>query len=214
MVRTRILIADDQVLIAEALRSLLQEECDVVGIVGNGEELLSAAQKTRPEIVLLELGMPLFNGVDAGKELKELLPKTKIIVITRNEDGAVATMALRHWASGYLLKTSTGAELKRAIVEVLQGNSYVTPSIERKVSDALMRDPRQLQPKQLTKRQRQVLQLLAEGQSMKEAAAVLDVALRTIAYHKYKIMEERGLKSTTDLIRMALREHLIFEASQ
>jgi DNA-binding NarL/FixJ family response regulator len=212
MARTRILIADDHVLVAEAFRSLLEPEHQIVGVVTNGKSLLAAAKRAAPDIVLLDLGMPLFNGLDAGQELKRILPKIKIIVVTMNEDPEVASMVLRNWASSYLLKKSASIELTQAIAEVLRGRSYVTPSIAQKVMFEFIRDPNQRRLKQLTQRQRQVLQLLAEGHSMKEAASVLNIAVRTIAFHKYRIMEDFGLKNNADLVRLAIREHLIAEA--
>jgi DNA-binding NarL/FixJ family response regulator len=211
MARTRILIADDHVLVAEAFRSLLEPEYQIVGVVTNGKNLLVAAKKTVPDVVLLDLGMPLFNGLDAGQELKKLMPKVKIVVITMNEDPEVASTVLRNWASSYLLKKSASIELTQAITEVLRGHSYVTPSIAQKVMFEFIRDPNQRRSKQLTQRQRQVLQLLAEGHSMKEAAGVLNIAVRTIAFHKYRIMEDFGLKNNADLVRLAIREHLISE---
>lgn len=212
MARTRILIADDHALVAEAFRSMLEPEYQVVGLVTNGKALLTAAKKEAPDIVLLDLGMPLFNGLDAGHELKRLLPRIKIIVITMNEDPEVASTVLRNWASSYLLKKSASIELAQAISEVLRGRSYVTPSIAQKVMFEFIRDPNQRRSKQLTQRQRQVLQLLAEGHSMKEAAEVLNISVRTIAFHKYRMMEDFGLKNNADLVRLAIREHLISEA--
>ena len=212
MGRIRILIADDHVLVAEAFKSLLAPEYDVVGLVANGKSLLAAAKETTPDIVLLDLAMPLFNGIDAGQELKKLLPKTKIIVITMSEDPDVAASALRNWASSYLLKKSASVDLKKAISEVLRGHSYVTPSVAQKLMDEFIRDPNQHSSRQLTPRQREVLQLLAEGHSMKEAAAVLNIAVRTIAFHKYRIMEDFGLKNNADLVRLAIRERLIPDA--
>jgi len=211
MERPRLLIADDHILVAEAFKTLLEPEYDVVKLVADGRSLLIAAKELKPDAVLLDLNMPLLNGIDAGLELKRLLPKTKLIVITMNEDGDVASRALRQWASGYLLKKSAGVELKKAISEVLKGHTYVTPSVAQKVMEEFMRDPNPSRAKELTQRQRQVLQLLAEGRSMKEAAAVLNVAVRTIAFHKYRIMEEFALKTNSDLVRFAMREHIISE---
>ena len=211
MARARILIADDHVLVAEAFRSLLEPQYEVIGVVTNGKTLLAEAKKTNPDVVLLDLAMPLFNGLDAGQELSKMLPKTKIIVITMNEDPEVASMILRSWASSYLLKKSASIELTQAIGEVLRGRSYVTPSIAQKVMFEFIRDPNQRRAKQLTQRQREVLQLLAEGHSMKEAAAILNIAVRTIAFHKYRIMEDFALKNNADLVRLAIREHLIPE---
>jgi DNA-binding NarL/FixJ family response regulator len=211
MDRPRILIADDHTLVADAFKKSLEPEYQVVRIVADGRSLLIAAKELTPDLVLLDLGMPLLNGLDAGLELKKSLPKTKLIVLTMNEDPDVASKVLRQWASGYLLKKSAGVELKKAISEVLLGHSYVTPSIAQKLMDEFIRDPRPDRAKELTQRQRQVLQLLAEGRSMKEAAAVLDIAVRTIAFHKYRIMEDFGLKTNADLVRFAIREHIISE---
>jgi DNA-binding NarL/FixJ family response regulator len=211
MDRPRILIADDHTLVAEAFKKLLEPEFHVVKLVTDGRSLLTSAKELKPDIVILDLNMPLLNGLDAGQEMKKLLPKTKLIVLTMNEDPEVASKALRQWASGYLLKKSAGVELQKAILAVLRGHSYVTPSIAQKLMDEFIRDPRPDRAKELTPRQRQVLQLLAEGHSMKEVAAVLDIAVRTVAFHKYRIMEDFGLKTGADLVRFAIREHLISE---
>ena len=211
MDRPRIMIADDHTLVAEAFKKLIEPEYQVIKMVADGRSLLTSAMELKPDLVLLDLGMPLLNGLDAGLELKKLLPRTKLIVLTMNQDADVASKALRQWASGYLLKKSAGVELKKAISEVLRGHSYVTPSVAQKLMDEFIRDPHPDRTKELTQRQRQVLQLLAEGRSMKEAAAVLDIAVRTIAFHKYRIMEDFGLKTNADLVRFALREHIISE---
>jgi DNA-binding NarL/FixJ family response regulator len=204
-----VLIADDHVLVAEAFKVLLEPDYRVVKLVSDGLGLISAAKELKPDVVLLDLNMPLLNGLDAGQEVKRLLPATKLIVLTMNEDADVASKALHTWASGYLLKKSAAVELKTAIAMILRGSTYVTPSIAQKLMDEFIRDPRAVHAKNLTPRQRQVLQLLAEGKSMKEAAAVLDIAVRTIAFHKYRIMEEFGLKNNSDLVRFAIREHII-----
>jgi len=209
MNRPGIVIADDHVLVAEAFKALLEPDYCILKLVSDGRELIAAAKELKPDAVLLDLGMPLLNGLDAGQELKRLLPATKLIVLTMNEDVDVASRTLHTWASGYLLKKSAGAELKQAIPAILRGRTYVTPSIAQKLMDEFIRDPRPVQHKKLTPRQRQVLQLLAEGRSMKESAAVLDIAVRTIAFHKYRIMEEFGLKNNADLVRFAIRERLI-----
>jgi DNA-binding NarL/FixJ family response regulator len=212
MERTRILIADDHRLVAEAFKSMLEPEYQVVGVVTDGKSLIRTALETKPDIVLLDLGMPVLNGLDAGQELKKLLPRIKLIILTMNEDPEVASKALQHWASSYLLKKSASIELDQAISEVLRGRSYVTPAMAQKLMDEFIRDPHPTRAKELTLRQRQVLQLLAEGNSMKEAAAVLNIAVRTIAFHKYRIMEEFGLKTNADLVRFAIREHLVSDA--
>ena len=208
MDRPRILIADDA-LLAEAFKDLIEPDYQVIKVVTDGKTLLSTAVEMKPDVVLMDMEMSSLSGVDAGRELKKLVPKTKIILLAMNDDPDVASKALCQWSSGYLLKKSAGVELKRAIGEVLRGHSYVTPSIAQKLIDEFLRTPRQSRTKELTTRQRQVLQLLAEGHSMKEAAEILNVAVRTIAFHKYRIMDDFGLKTNSDLVRFAMREHLI-----
>jgi DNA-binding NarL/FixJ family response regulator len=208
-IRPHVLIADDHTLVVEAFKKLLEPNFEVVGTVSNGRDLLEVAPKLKPDVVLLDLGMPLLNGQDAGERLKALLPKAKVIVLTMNEDSEIAAAAIEKWASGFLLKNSAGTELTHAIKEVLKGKSYVTPRIAQKLFDRFVRDPRTEHTKHLTSRQREVLQLLAEGRTMKEAADVLHVTPRTIAFHKYKIMDEFGLKTNSDLLRFAMKERLI-----
>jgi DNA-binding NarL/FixJ family response regulator len=208
MERPRILIADDT-LVAETFKDLIEPDYQVVKVVSDATTLLSAVTEINPDVVLIDMDMSLQSGSDLGLEVKELLPKTKVILLAMNDDPDVASKALCHWSSGYLLKKSAGIELKRAIGEVLRGHTYVTPSIAQKLIDEFIRTPQQSRAKELTARQRQVLQLLAEGHSMKEAAKILNIAVRTIAFHKYRIMEDFGLKTNSDLVRFAMREHLI-----
>jgi DNA-binding NarL/FixJ family response regulator len=208
MDRPRILIADDA-LVADAFKDLIEPDYQVIKVITDVKSLLSAAVEMKPDVVLMDMEMSLLSGFDAGRELKKLLPKTKLILLAINDDPDVASKALCQWSSGYLLKRAAGVELKRAISEVLRGHSYVTPSLAQKLIDEFLRTPRQNRTKELTVRQRQVLQLLAEGHSMKEAAEILNIAVRTIAFHKYRIMEDFGLKTNSDLVRFAMREHLI-----
>jgi DNA-binding NarL/FixJ family response regulator len=208
MDRPRILIADDT-LVAETFKDLIEPDYQVVKVVSDATTLLSAVTEINPDVVLIDMDMSLLSGSDLGLEVKELLPKTKVILLAMNDDPDVASKALCQWSSGYLLKKSAGIELKRAIGEVLRGHTYVTPSIAQKLIDEFIRTPQQSRAKELTARQRQVLQLLAEGHSMKEAAKILNIAVRTIAFHKYRIMEDFGLKTNSDLVRFAMREHLI-----
>jgi DNA-binding NarL/FixJ family response regulator len=209
MARPRVLLADDHTMVAEALRKLLEIDFDVVGTVCDGRALVAVAPGLKPDVIVIDIGMPLLNGMDAGRELKRLLPRTKMIVLTMSEDGEIASEALRSWASGYLLKKSAGSELVKAIWEALKGRSYVTPRVAQQLLDQFVRDPTHDRSKELTPRQRQVLQLLAEGQSMKEAASFLHVTPRTVAFHKYRIMEEFGLKTNSDLVRFAIRERVV-----
>lgn len=208
MDRPRILIADDA-LVAEAFKNLIEPDYQVIRVVTDGKSLLSTAVEMKPDVVLMDMEMSLLDGLDTGRELKKLLPQTKVILLAMDDDPDVASKALCEWSSGYLLKKSAEVELKRAIGEVLRGHSYVTPGIAQKLIDEFLRTPRQRRTKELTTRQRKVLQLLAEGRSMKEAGEILNIAVRTIAFHKYRIMEDFGLKTNSDLIRFAMREHLI-----
>ena len=209
MANARVLVADDHALVMEAFRKLLEPEFEVVGVASDGRKLLQLALQTRPDVVLLDLGMPLLNGFDAGRQLKKLLPATKIIVVTMNEDVDTADAALYEWASGYVLKSSGGTDLRKAIIAAISGRKYISQRIADRQSERFIRDPRRLQARPLTCRQREVLQLLAEGQSMKQAAAELKITIRTIAFHKYRIMEEYGLRNNSDIVRFAIKQQLV-----
>jgi DNA-binding NarL/FixJ family response regulator len=209
MAKPRILLADDHTLVAEAFTKLLETDFEIVGVVPDGLALLKTAPALKPDVVVLDLGMPHLNGVDAGRELKRILPSTRIIVLTMSEDFELATAALRHWASAYLLKKSAASELAKAIREVLKGRTYVTPKVAQRLLEEFVRDPRPSYEKQLTKRQTEVLQLLAEGRTMKEAGALLDISTRTVAFHKYQIMEEHGLRTQSDLILFAIKRRVL-----
>lgn len=209
MGRPSVLLADDHILVLEALKKLLDPEFDIVGTVGEGRALLASAQKLKPEVIVLDLGMPEMSGMEAGVQLKRLVPCTKLIVLTMSEDVDLASEALHNWASGYLLKKSAGSELIKAIREVLQGRSYVTPKIAQRLQEEFVRDPRPDHKKALTPRQKEVVHLLAEGRTMRETAEALHVTPRTVAFHKYRIMQDFGLKTTSDLVKFAIRERLI-----
>lgn len=209
MGKARVLLADDHTLVAEAFKRLLEPEFEVVGTVGDGRALLRVAPELKPDVVLVDLNMPLLNGLDASEQLKQLLPRTKIIVLTMNEDAEIAHETMRTWASGYLLKKSAGSELLKAVREVLNGAKYVTPALEDELAELISTDSRPEAARALTPRQREVLQLLAEGHTMKEAAAILNVATRTVAFHKYRIMHEFGLENNSDLLRLAIKQRLV-----
>jgi DNA-binding NarL/FixJ family response regulator len=209
MGKARILLADDHTLIVEAFKTLLEPQFEIVGMVSDGRKLLQVAPSLKPDVVLIDIGMPMLNGIDAGRQLKKILPSVKLIILTVNEDYELAVEALRDWASGYLLKNSAGSELVKAIGDVLKGKQYVTPRIAKRQLEEFIRDPRPTRAKSLTARQREVLQLLGEGRSMKEAAAELQVATRTVAFHKYRIMEEYGLRTNSDLVRFAIKQHVL-----
>jgi len=209
--RPRILLADDHALFSAALKKLLEPEFEVVGTVLNGRLLLQEAARLCPEVVLLDLSMPLMNGTEAGRRLKEILPSTKIIVLTASEDASTQVVeALDSWASGFLLKKDAPEELIQAIARVLRGTKYVTAAMRQKLQDAFIRGGFRPSDNQLTPRQREVLQLLAEGHSMKETASILEMTARTVAFHKYRIMDNLGLKSNSDLFNLAVKEGLFY----
>src|SRR6267143_2248828 len=207
----RILIADDHTLVAEACKKLLENDYEVVGTVGDGRSLVRAAVELRPHLIIVDVAMPLLNGLDAGQQIKELLPAVKLVYLTMNHDADLAAEAFRRGASGYLLKTCAAAELTTAVREVLRGKSYLSPTIAKDTVDFLLRQGKRLieEGDRLTERQREVLQLLAEGKCMKEVAGVLNVTTRTVAFHKYRIMEVLNVRTNAELVQYAIRQHLI-----
>lgn len=209
MRRPRILLADDHILLLDAFSKLLEPEFEIVGTVSDGQALIAEAPRVLPDLIVVDLGLPLLNGMDAGRKLKELMPKVKLLVVTVNEDVGIAIEALREWAAGFLLKKSAGTELIYAIRELLAGKSYVTPPISQQLQREFIRNPASNGDKSLTPRQREVLQLLAEGHTMKEVARALSVSTRTVAFHKYQIMEDFNLHNNLELLRLALRERLV-----
>jgi len=209
MGRLRILIADDHKLLVEAFVKLLEPKYDVVGTAADGRELLIEAERLNPDIILLDLSMPKLNGLDAAHQIKQKRPDAKLIFLTVNEDPGLVAEAFRLGASGYLLKNSAASELFQAIEEVSQGRSYVTPMVAQGMLESFVQDPEGRTVSKLTARQREILQLLAEGNSMKQVAAVLNVAPRTVAFHKYRIMKRLGLNSNAELIQLAIREGML-----
>ena len=209
MAKPRLMLADDHTMVAEAFVRLLAEDYDVVRVVSDGLTLLKEAPQLRPHVVILDLGMPLLNGIEAGKQLKKLLPTTKIIVLTMNEDVDLAKEALQHWASAYLLKKSAGSELLKAVDDVLHHKTYVTPRIAQRLEENLVRDPDPNRQMQLTKRQIEVLQLLVEGYTMKQVGAMLNIKPRTVAYHKYQLMDSYGLKTHAEFVMFAIKHHVV-----
>lgn len=211
--RPRVLIADDHTLIAEAFHQLLVQDFDVVAIVHDGRRLMEAAQELRPDVILVDIGMPLLNGLQAAGSIKRLLPGVKLVYVTVNDDAELVAEAFRRGASAYLPKTSAGSELVSAIHAVLDGGTYVSSLLPAKVSRPMdvADDHVQTTTTGLTDRQLEVLQLLAEGKSMKEAASVLNLTTRTVAFHKYRLMQNLQLKNDAEVVQYALRRHIIFE---
>ena len=210
MAPPRILLADDHRLVIEALRKLLEPHCSIVGLAPDGLSLLEIAPILKPDVVIVDIAMPLLSGLEAGQQLKNIMPAVKLIFITMNEDPGLAIEAMRGRASGYLLKSLAASELFQAIQVALQGGTYVTPRIAKGMQDAFIRDPQaEIRDKRVTPRQREVIQLLAEGKSMKEAAAILKLTPRTIAFHKYRAMEQLGFKNTASLIEFGIKDHIL-----
>ena len=209
MGRPRVLLADDHELLLGAFEKLLSPECDIVGQVTNGRALVESAEKLKPEVIVLDIAMPQLNGLEAGRKIKQSLRDVKLVFLTMNEDSDLAAEAFRAGASGYLLKRSAASELPKAIREVMYGRSYVTPLVTEGLVESLLRVDDHRSSHELTARQREVLQLLAEGNSMKEVAAVLKLTPRTVAFHKYQMMDQLQIKSTAELIRYAVRHHIV-----
>jgi DNA-binding NarL/FixJ family response regulator len=208
--RTRLLIADDHNLVAEACRSFLEPEFEVVGIVNDGRALLQAAAELKPDIVILDIAMPLLNGLDAGEQLKAFLPAAKLVYLTMNMNPEVAAESFRRGASAYLPKSTVANELVTAIREVRRGKSYLSPLITKDTVQFLLRSGKNIEiEKRLTARQREILQLIAEGMSMKEVAYTLNLKPGTVAFHKYRIMTVLGVKTNAELLQYAIKQHMI-----
>ena len=209
--RARILIADDHNLVAELCKRLLEAEFDVIGTVSDGRALVRAACELKPDVVVVDVAMPILNGLDAGRQVKEMLPAVKLIYLTMNPDVEIAAEAFRRGARGYLLKTCAAAELVVAVREVLRGKSYMSPALPQDTINFLRNQHKNMvnEDERLTQRQREVLQLLAEGKVMKEVSNILNMSTRTVAYHKYRMMEVLGAKSNAELVKYAVRNHMV-----
>ena len=206
--RTRVLIADDHSIVAEGICSLLEKTYDVIGVVHDGRQLLAEASRLKPDVIVLDIGMPLLNGLDAGQRLRASLPAVKLVFITMKDDANLAAAALDLGAVGYVLKHAGASELMKAVSEVLQDRSYVTEKL--RAENWAVREARARQfSKDLTPRQQEVLQLLAEGRSMKEIADILKVSEKTVMFHKYHVMKVFNLKNNAELVLFALNRHLI-----
>ncbi len=210
MNKPTVMLAEDHTMIAEAFRNLLEPQYQVVATVYDGRSMVEKALKMQPDIVVADIGMPLLNGLSAGQQLKQKLRKVKLIYLTMNDDPDLAAEALRTGGSAFLLKTSAASELLKSIQKVLRGETYVTPKIEKGLEESFIRSNRpKVAEKKLTARQVEVLQLLAEGKSMKEVGSVLSLTARTVAFHKYRIMEVLNVRSNAELIQYAVRTGLV-----
>jgi DNA-binding NarL/FixJ family response regulator len=209
MPKPRVILADDHTLLLEAFEKLLAPECDIIAKVADGRALVAAVQELHPDVVVLDLSMPLLNGLEAARHIKQIDKSVKLVFVTMNEDPDLAAEAFRAGGSAYLLKRSAGAELVTAIREAMKHRSYVTPLVTEGMLGSLMHSTSEAPSRQLTARQREVLQLLAEGKSMKEVASILNVTARTVAFHKYRMMEQLKIRTNAELIQYAIRNHFV-----
>lgn len=206
MTRIRLLLADDHTMFAQGLRSLLHDEFELLGTVGNGKDLVDEARRLDPEVIIVDISMPILSGFDAVRRIRAEGSKAKVIFLTMYNDESLVAEAFRCGASGYVLKQAAGEELVTAIREVAQGNEYVTPLIANKPES---RPADQPQRSSITPRQREVLRLISQGLTMKQIAAALDISTRTAESHKYEMMEALGVETTAELIKYALKVGLI-----
>jgi DNA-binding NarL/FixJ family response regulator len=211
MKRARVLLADDHPMFLAGLRSLLEAEYDVVGLVNDGRSLVEAASRLKPEAIVLDISLPLLNGIDAARQIKKDQPETKILFVTMHANLAYLKDALAAGASGYLLKTSAREELLDALRDVIRNRIHVSPGFGDEIVEQYERHPSSFARSQsvLTARQREILQLVAEGRTAKEIAALLNVSLQTVAFHKHQIMDKLGLRTTAELTKYAIQEGLV-----
>ena len=208
MKNPRVLMADDHSMILAGLRKLVETECEVVGTVEDGRALVAAARKLRPDLIFLDISMPLLNGLEAARQLRSLVPESKLVFLTMHTSPTYATEAFQAGASGYLLKRSAVSELNLAIKCVLQGQHYLTPSLTKDVLAVALKPTTGERGKTastaLTARQREVLQLISEGRGTKEIATILEVSVKTVEFHKFRIMQQLGIHTTADLTKYAI----------
>ncbi len=209
--RPRVLLADDHMLLLEGIRLMLEPEFELVGSVEDGQQLLAAARTTRPDVILLDISMPVLNGIDAAHQLRKLLPSAKLIFLTMHADPDYVAEAFRAGAAGYLLKRSAASELLTAIREVLKGHHYVSPLVARDALDLLVTStkPAGKLSDRLTPRQREVLQLVAEGRTRKEIASILNISVKTVEFHKAALMRELNVRTVAGFTRYAIEHGMI-----
>jgi len=211
MSRPRVLLADDHLLVAEGVKSLLSQDFELVGVVGDGRALIESAKKLRPDVIVADITMPQLNGLDALEPLKRDNPHVKVVFLTMHQEVAYARRAMEAGAAGYLLKHSAPAELVAAIRAALEGKTYLTPALAGEVLHEIQRDPKATNDPvaSLTARQREVLQLFAEGRSAKEIAGLVGISVRTVEFHKYHMMETLGLHNSTELTHFAIKHGIV-----
>ena len=210
MNRPRIILADDHPLLMAALKSLFERDFEIVGEFTDGHTLVEAAPGLNPNVIILDIAMPTMNGLVAGQRLKKILPAVKLVYLTMNQDQEVAREAFRLGASAYLLKNSSPAEIIEAMNKVIRGGFHVTPELTKGIIGPVIKDLKNEKKKErLTLRQKEVLQLLAEGHSMKGAAFILKVSPRTVQYHKYTMMDHLSIRSSAELIEYAIKRSVV-----
>ena len=206
--RPRVLIADDHAIFAETLRSYLEKTCSIIGVVADGRAMLQETIRLRPDLVVADISMPLLNGLDAAREIREQAPKVAFVFLTMLDDANLAAAAIELGAVAFLMKSSNGLELLKAIQEILHGRSYLTPKLRAEDWVAAKARARQF-PKELTLRQRDVVRLFAEGRPLREIALALKLSEKTVEFHKYHIMEAFNLQNNADLVLFALKKGLV-----
>lgn len=212
MTKPRVLIADDHAILLAGLRKLVEESCEVVGMASDGRALVEAADQLKPDLILLDISMPLLNGLDSARVIKKALPDCKLLFLTMHASPTYATEALKAGGDGYLLKQSAASELPVAIEAVFNGQTYLTPAMTRSVLETALKPDKQeirLAMGDLTPRQREVLQLIGEGKGTKDIAALLNVSVKTVEFHKGRLMEQLEVHSTAELIKFAIAEGLV-----
>jgi DNA-binding NarL/FixJ family response regulator len=209
MVRARVVLADDHTLVVQGISKLLEEHFDLVGTAPDGRAALEAASTLRPDVMLLDVSMPLLNGVDAAREIRKLSPDTKLVMLTMHADPMYAIESFRAGCSAYLLKRSAASELVFAMGEVLAGRRYITPSLAKHLPALPSDSPEKPTTPTLTPRQREVLQLVAEGKSLKQISALLGISVKTVEFHKARLMSELELYTTADLTRFAIARGMV-----
>jgi DNA-binding NarL/FixJ family response regulator len=209
--RPRVLLADDHRMVAEGLKGLLIPAFELVDVVEDGRALVAAAKKLRPDVIVADITMPHLNGLDALSQLKKDNPSVKVVFLTMHKDVAYARRALESGGSGFVVKHSAPAELVDAIQAALDGKTYLTPALTGEVLQAVKRDPEKARNPValLSPRQREILQLLAEGRSAKEIGAALDISVRTVEFHKYQMMESLGLHASAELVHFAIKHGIV-----
>ncbi|MCP4398218.1 MAG: response regulator transcription factor [bacterium] len=211
MKHIRVLLADDHKIVLDGLRSLLEDEFELVGTVEDGRALVTETARLRPDVIVVDISMPLLNGIEAVRQIKENDPSVKVVFLTMHPDVVYATRAFEAGASGYVLKHSASTELVTAIREAGKGRTYVTPMIAGELMQSYKHGISQKQEasRELTPRQREVLQLLAEGHSAKEAATILNISPRTVEFHKYQVMKILGIKTNAELVQYAIKHGIV-----